>query len=78
MSQKKEESNGSGNPGKKGLVEWPAWDKAGDRYLYIAETIEVKSGHSDLTKIQPIRIGISLKGVAERGGFEPPIPVLPV
>jgi hypothetical protein len=50
----------AGNPSKKGIIEWLAWDKVDDRYLYVAETIEVKSGHSDLTKIQPIRIGISL------------------
>jgi para-nitrobenzyl esterase len=51
---------GTGNPSVEGLIEWPAWDEAGDRYLYIAETPEIKSGYSDLTKIQPIRIGISL------------------
>ena len=50
----------TGNPSVKGLIEWPAWDEAGDRYLFIAETLEIKSGYSDLTKIQPIRIGISL------------------
>jgi len=50
----------TGNPSVKGLIEWPAWDEAGDRYLLIAETLEVKSGYSDLTKIQPVRIGISL------------------
>jgi len=50
----------TGNPSVKGLIEWPAWDEVGDRYLFIAETLEIKSGYSDLTKIQPIRIGISL------------------
>jgi para-nitrobenzyl esterase len=51
---------GTGNPSVKGLIDWPAWYESGDRYLFIAETLEVKSGYSDLTKIQPIRIGISL------------------
>ena len=41
-SQKKEKSNGSGNLGVKGLVEWPEWDKADDRYLYIAGTSEAE------------------------------------
>jgi carboxylesterase type B len=50
----------TGNPSVKGFVEWPAWDRAGDQYLYIAETLKVKSGYSDLTKIRPKRIGISL------------------
>jgi para-nitrobenzyl esterase len=50
----------TGDPSVKGLVEWPAWDKTGDQYLYISESLEIKSGYSDLTKIQPIRIGISL------------------
>jgi carboxylesterase type B len=50
----------TGNPSVRGLIEWPAWDEAGDRYLLIAETLEIKSGYSDLTKIQPIRMGISL------------------
>lgn len=50
----------TGNPSVEGLMAWPAWDEAEDRYLLIAETLEIKSGYSDLTKIQPIRIGISL------------------
>jgi para-nitrobenzyl esterase len=50
----------TGNPSVKGIIDWPAWDEAGDRYLSIGETLEIKSGYSDLTKIQPIRIGISL------------------
>jgi para-nitrobenzyl esterase len=50
----------TGNPGINGLVEWPAWDKATNQYLYISETLKVRSGYSDLTKIQQKRIGISL------------------
>ncbi len=38
----------TGDPSVKGLIEWPAWDKATDRYLYIAEPLQVKSGYSGL------------------------------
>jgi para-nitrobenzyl esterase len=51
---------GTGNPSVEGLITWPAWNEAGDQYLSIAETLTVQSGYSELTKIQPIRIGISL------------------
>jgi para-nitrobenzyl esterase len=50
----------TGNPSVTGLVEWPAWNKASDQYLYITEPLQVKSGYSDLVKIKPKRIGISL------------------
>jgi para-nitrobenzyl esterase len=50
----------TGNPSEKGLIEWPAWEKNSDQYLSIAEILTVKSGYSDLMKIAPIRIGISL------------------
>jgi len=50
----------TGNPSVNGLIEWPAWDKDSDQYMSIAEILTVKSGYSDLTKIAPIRIGISL------------------
>jgi para-nitrobenzyl esterase len=36
----------TGDPNIKGLTAWPAYDEATDRYLYIAETLEVKSGFS--------------------------------
>lgn len=51
---------GTGDPSVKGLIEWPAWDEAADRYLLITEALEIKSGYSALTKIQPIRIGITI------------------
>jgi para-nitrobenzyl esterase len=50
----------TGNPSVKGLVEWPAWDNARDQYLVISQAMEIKSGYSDLAKIKPIRIGVSL------------------
>jgi para-nitrobenzyl esterase len=36
----------TGDPSVKGLVTWPAYEEATDRYLYIAEPLEVKSGFS--------------------------------
>ena len=36
----------TGDPSVKDLVEWPAYEAAADRYLYITETLEVKSGFS--------------------------------
>jgi para-nitrobenzyl esterase len=50
----------TGNPSVKGLIEWPAWDKAGDQYLFISESLQIKTGFSDLAKIKPIRISITL------------------
>lgn len=45
----------TGDPGVDGLIEWPAWDKDGDQYLNITEKLEIKSGFSDLAKIEPIK-----------------------
>ena len=40
----------TGNPGIKGLIEWPAYDEDTDRYLYIAESLQVKSGFSRIVE----------------------------
>jgi para-nitrobenzyl esterase len=48
----------TGNPNVKELIEWPAWDKAGDHYLYINDSLQVKSGYSDLAKIKTIQAGM--------------------
>ena len=40
----------TGNPGSKELIEWPAYAEATDKYLYIAETLEVKSGFSTIAQ----------------------------
>jgi carboxylesterase type B len=50
----------TGDPSVKGLIEWPAWDKSHDQYLYISETLEVRSGYSDLIKIKPVKSSFSL------------------
>jgi para-nitrobenzyl esterase len=38
----------TGNPNVRGLVWWPAWDPATDKYLYITEVLEVESGFSEV------------------------------
>jgi para-nitrobenzyl esterase len=38
----------TGDPAVKGQVEWPAWDSASDRYLYINDKPVVKTGYSKL------------------------------
>jgi para-nitrobenzyl esterase len=40
----------TGNPSVEGLVTWPAYDKAIDQYLYIAEPLQVKSGFSQVAQ----------------------------
>jgi len=50
----------TGNPSVPGLVEWPAWQKDSDLYLYVNESFEIKAGYSALENIEPIRIGITL------------------
>jgi para-nitrobenzyl esterase len=40
----------TGNPSVKGLIDWPAYDTASDQYLYITETLQVKSGFSGVGK----------------------------
>jgi para-nitrobenzyl esterase len=42
-----------GNPGVKGLTEWPAWDNDTDKYLVITDPLQVKHGYTDLLKIKP-------------------------
>jgi para-nitrobenzyl esterase len=42
----------TGNPGVKGLVDWPAYDPSTDKYLYIAEPLQVKSGFSKLVSAE--------------------------
>jgi para-nitrobenzyl esterase len=40
----------TGNPSVKGLIEWPAYDENTDQYLYIAESLQVKSGFSKIAQ----------------------------
>lgn len=43
----------SGNPSVKGLIKWPAWEPATDEYLLMTDPLQIKTGFSDLLKIQP-------------------------
>ena len=38
----------TGDPNVEGLAPWPAYETAGDQYLYVADPLEVKSGFSRL------------------------------
>lgn len=40
----------TGKPSVKGVIDWPAYDKAGDKYLYINEPLEVKTGFSKVAQ----------------------------
>jgi carboxylesterase type B len=37
-----------GDPGVDGLVSWPVWDRAADKYLFIGDEPVVKTGYSAL------------------------------
>jgi para-nitrobenzyl esterase len=37
-----------GNPSVAGLIDWPVYDEATDKYLYITESLQIKSGFSRL------------------------------
>ncbi|MBN1832051.1 MAG: carboxylesterase family protein [Deltaproteobacteria bacterium] len=43
----------SGNPCVEGLIEWPAYKPAANEYLLITDPLQIKTGFSDLSKIQP-------------------------
>jgi para-nitrobenzyl esterase len=38
----------TGNPSVKGRIYWPPWEKSTDKYLYIAEPLQVKLGYSKI------------------------------
>jgi carboxylesterase type B len=40
----------TGNPAVKNLTEWPAYDRTSDKYLYLNEKLEVKSGYSRIPR----------------------------
>jgi para-nitrobenzyl esterase len=40
----------TGDPGIPGLVSWPAWEKSGDQYLLITESLKVRSKYSQLVQ----------------------------
>jgi para-nitrobenzyl esterase len=40
----------TGQPAVKGIPDWPAYDKAGDKYLYVNNTLEAKTGFSKVAQ----------------------------
>ena len=40
----------TGDPNVEGMIQWPAYDKKGDPYMYFADPLEIKAGFS---KIKP-------------------------
>jgi para-nitrobenzyl esterase len=40
----------TGNPSVKGLIYWPPWEPFTDKYLYIAEPLQVKLGYSKVAQ----------------------------
>jgi para-nitrobenzyl esterase len=40
----------TGNPSLKGLVDWPVYEETTDQYLYITESLRVKSGFSRIAQ----------------------------
>ena len=40
----------TGNPSVKGLIDWPAYDKATDKYLYIVDPLQVRYGFSQIAQ----------------------------
>jgi carboxylesterase type B len=43
------------DPDVKGLITWPAWNQDTDRYLYIADPPEVKTGYSKIAPEEPVK-----------------------
>jgi para-nitrobenzyl esterase len=42
----------TGNPSIDGLIDWPSYNASTDRYLYIADPLQVKSGFSKIVPEQ--------------------------
>ena len=38
----------TGDPNMKGLIEWPVWEQSSDKYLYVKDTLQVKTGYSKI------------------------------
>ena len=39
---------GTGDPNVEGMVQWPVYSKEGDKYMYIADPLEIKTGFSEI------------------------------
>ena len=38
----------TGDPSVEGLIDWPAYDPSSDQYLYISDSLEVRTGFSEV------------------------------
>lgn len=52
----------TGNPSVKGLIFWPPWEPSTDKYLYIAEPLQVKLGYSKVAQKQGEKNGFKRYG----------------
>ena len=43
----------TGNPSVEGLIEWPAYNRENDNYMYIADPLEIKTGFSKIKPASP-------------------------
>jgi len=43
----------TGDPNIEGMIQWPAYDKEGDKYIYFADPLEVKTGFSNIKPPSP-------------------------
>ncbi|MFC1838051.1 carboxylesterase/lipase family protein [Thermodesulfobacteriota bacterium] len=45
----------TGNPNAEGIIEWPAYNKEDDKYMYVADPLEIKTGFSKIKPPSPQR-----------------------
>jgi para-nitrobenzyl esterase len=43
----------TGDPNVEGMIQWPAYDKETDKYMYFADPLEVKTGFSEIKPASP-------------------------
>ncbi|MBN1906438.1 MAG: carboxylesterase family protein [Deltaproteobacteria bacterium] len=43
----------TGNPNSEGLIEWPAYNNGDDKYMYVADPLEIKTGFSKIKPSSP-------------------------
>ena len=41
----------TGDPNVEGIVQWPVYNKDEDRYMYIADPLEIKTGFSQIKPV---------------------------
>jgi para-nitrobenzyl esterase len=60
----------TGDPSVPGLVEWPAYDVASDRYLSLDEELQIKSGFSQIAPEEPTTTPTPTTPEGQTSGFE--------